>query len=102
MTKVTKEKRTTPEVESVDPEVIRFRSNFDERSSLDEIVREGAQRMLQQAIEEEVNDFLLANDNRRDENGNRVVVRNGYLPSRDVVTGAGVFRTRISQTHHQL
>lgn len=89
MTKSTKQRATTPEASTVDPEVIRFRSHFEERSSLDEIVREGAQRMLQSAIEEEVNEFLLAHDNRRDENGNRLVVRNGYLPGREVVTGAG-------------
>jgi putative transposase len=89
MTKVTNRVVSTPEVSSTDPEVIRFRSNFEERSSLDEIAREGAQRMLQSAIEEEVNEFLLGHDNRRDENGNRLVVRNGYLPAREVVTGAG-------------
>ena len=92
MTKVTNRVVTTPEVETTDPEVIQFRSNFEARSSLDEIAREGAQRMLQSAIEEEVNEFLLAHDNRRDENGNRLVVRNGYLPAREVVTGAGKLR----------
>ncbi len=92
MTKVTNRVVSTPEVETTDPEVIQFRSNFEERSSLDEIAREGAQRMLQSAIEEEVNEFLLAHDNRRDENGNRLVVRNGYLPAREVVTGAGKLR----------
>ena len=92
MTKVTNRVVSTPEVNTTDPEVMRFRSNFEERSSLDEIAREGAQRMLQSAIEEEVNEFLLAHDNRRDENGNRLVVRNGYLPAREVVTGAGKLR----------
>jgi putative transposase len=92
MTKVTNRSVSTPEVETTDPEVIQFRSHFEARSSLDEIVREGAQRMLQSAIEEEVNEFLLVHDNRRDENGNRLVVRNGYLPGRTVVTGAGKLR----------
>lgn len=69
MTKVTNRVVSTPEVNTTDPEVMRFRSNFEERSSLDEIAREGAQRMLQSAIEEEVNEFLLGHDNRRDENG---------------------------------
>jgi putative transposase len=92
MTKVTNRSVSTPEVETTDPEVIQFRSHFEARSSLDEIVREGAQRMLQSAIEEEVNEFLLVHDNRRDENGNRLVVRNGYLPGRAVVTGAGKLR----------
>jgi putative transposase len=60
-----------------------------ERSPLDQIAREGAQRMLQQAIEAEVGQFLLQYDDRRDEQGKRVVIRNGYKPSREILTGAG-------------
>ncbi len=45
--------------------------------------------MLQQAIEAEVGEFLLQHDDRRDEKGNRLVVRNGCNPSREVLTGAG-------------
>lgn len=58
MTKSTKQRVATPEASTIDPEVIRFRSHFEERSSLDEIVREGAQRMLQSAIEEEVTRYI--------------------------------------------
>ena len=50
MSKVTTGRGSNPEVE-VDSEVIAFRSQFEERSPLDQIVRDGAQRMLQQAIE---------------------------------------------------
>lgn len=103
MSKVTKRQAVTPETESTDPEVIRFRSNFEGRSSLDEIARDGAQRMLQTAIDEEVNEFLLTHDNRRDEKGNRLVVRNGYLPAREIVTGAGklaVEQPRVRDNSH--
>ena len=59
------------------------------RSVLDAIVRQGAQQMLQAAIEQEVADFLSEHQHLRDEQGRRLVVRNGSLPSREVQTGAG-------------
>ena len=73
----------------LDAEVLEFRENFEERSPLDEIVREGARCMLQAAIDAEVDDFLAEHAARRDEQGRRLVVRNGRLPSREILTGAG-------------
>lgn len=61
----------------------------DFRSQLDQIIRSGAQQMLQAAIEAEVEDFLAAHAEKRDARGNRVVVRNGRLPARAILTGAG-------------
>lgn len=77
-----------------DPEVLAFRAQFDGRSPLDEIIRRGAQQMLQIAIEAEVDDFLLQHANRFDGKGNRQVVRNGYLPQRELLTGAGRLEVR--------
>ena len=59
------------------------------RSMLDEIVREGARRMLQAAVESEAADVVSQFTNVVDDRGHRVVVRNGYLPERDLVTGVG-------------
>ncbi|MFZ0627394.1 MAG: IS256 family transposase [Acidimicrobiia bacterium] len=75
--------------EPVDHEVLEFRANFEQRSPLDELVREGARRMLQTAIDAEVEDFLAQHVDRRDAEGRRQVVRNGRLPSRQILTGAG-------------
>jgi len=72
-----------------DPEVMQFRAQFEGRSPLDEIVRYGAQQMLQAAIDQEVADFVGAHVDRRDDEGHRLVVRNGHLPSRELLTGAG-------------
>ncbi len=72
-----------------DPEVVKFRANFENRSPLDELIREGARRMLQAAIDAEVDDFLAEHSGRRDEQGRRLVVRNGSLPEREILTGAG-------------
>ncbi len=77
------------EVEPVDAEVLAFRSQFEVRSPLDELIRTGAQRMLQAAINAEVDEFLAQHVERRDERGRRQVVRNGHLPSRELLTGAG-------------
>ena len=45
---------------------------------LDEIVRKGAKRMLEQALETEVDSFLERNQYILDDEGRRLVVRNGY------------------------
>ncbi len=74
---------------TLDPEVVEFRSQFGETSPLDELVRTGAQRMLQTAIEAEVEEFVAVHGDRRDASGNRLVVRNGYQPVRELLTGAG-------------
>ena len=93
MKKVTTKRSSNP-VEH-DPEVVAFRAQFDGRSPLDEIIRVGAQQMLQTAIEAEVSEFLLEHSDRCDEQGRRLVVRNGYLPERELLTGAG--RLEVSQ-----
>ena len=79
----------TASIEAVDPEVVEFREAFEAKSTLDEIVREGTRKMLQTAIEVEVDDFLAQHADRRDNCGRRLVVRNGSLPSRELLTGAG-------------
>lgn len=80
--------------EQVDLEVANFREHFEGRGLLDQVVRRGAQRMLQQAVEAEVQGFLQQQDGRRDEEGKRLVVRNGYQPARKIVTGAGALEVQ--------
>ncbi|WP_233903594.1 IS256 family transposase [Stieleria maiorica] len=69
--------------------VVSFPSQVDQKSPLDELVREGARRMLQSAIDAEVEAFIDQHDDRRDEQGRRLVVKNGSLPEREILTGAG-------------
>lgn len=45
--------------------------------------------MLQSAIDAEVEAFIAKHEDRRDESGKRLVVRNGSLPEREILTGAG-------------
>jgi transposase-like protein len=58
-------------------------------SLIDEIVREGARRMLAEALQAEVDAYVAQLAGERDENGRRLVVRNGYHQSREVLTSAG-------------
>ena len=67
MTKSTKVTAANPAANQVDPEVVQFRAEFDERSPLDQIVQDGARKMLQDAIEAEVADFLTQFSDRVDE-----------------------------------
>ena len=56
---------------------------------IDEIVRDGARRMLAEALQAEVDDYIARFSAERDENGRRLVVRNGTHQPREVLTSAG-------------
>src|SRR4051794_19085420 len=58
-------------------------------SVLDELVREGARRMLAAALEAEVAAYVDAHAGEVDEHGRRLVVRNGHGEPRQVMTAAG-------------
>jgi putative transposase len=58
-------------------------------STLDEICREGARRMLAAALEAEVDAYIEALVDEVDEDGKRLVVRNGHARPRTITTGAG-------------
>ncbi len=59
------------------------------RDVLTEILRQGAQKMLATAIENEVVEYIAEHENQRDACGYRLVVRNGQLPARTIQTGVG-------------
>jgi putative transposase len=58
------------------------------------VLRDGARRMLTQAIEAEVAEFLAIHADRLDEAGRRRVVRNGHAPEREIQTGIGPIAIR--------
>jgi Transposase, Mutator family len=58
-------------------------------SLIDEIVREGARRMLAKALQAEVDAYIAAHAAERGEDGRRLVVRNGHHQPREVLTSAG-------------
>ena len=68
-------------------------------SPLDGLLREGARRLLQAAVEAEVAEYIQAHADQRDTDGHRLVVRNGRAPERTIQTGLGdipVSRPRVN------
>jgi transposase-like protein len=63
-------------------------------SLIDQIVREGARRMLAEALQAEVEERIARFAEERDERGHRLVVRNGYHEPREVLTSAGAVEVR--------
>jgi putative transposase len=63
-------------------------------SLLDEIVRDGARQMLAAALQAEVAGYVEAHRGEVDDQGHRLVVRNGYHQPREVTTAAGAVEVR--------
>ena len=59
------------------------------QSELEQTLRTGAQKLLQAALEAEVENYLQAHRAERDSAGRCLVVRNGYAAVRHVQTGLG-------------
>jgi len=70
-------------------------------SVLDDIVCEGARRMLIAALEAEVEAYVTATKTERDEDGHALVTRNGRGKKRTVVTGAGALEVRAPRVDDQ-
>ena len=64
------------------------------KDALTEILRNGARRMLAAALESEVESYVSAHAESRDEGGKRLVVRNGHSPERTIQTGLGSVEVR--------
>lgn len=71
----------------------------DAPSVLDEIVREGARRMLAAAVRAEADAYVEAFAGELDELGHRLVVRNGHAEPRTIVTGAGPIEVRMPRVN---
>jgi len=63
-------------------------------AGLDEIVREGARRMLAVALEAEVDTYVASFTDHLDDQGHRVVTRNGHAEPRTITTAAGGIEIR--------
>jgi transposase-like protein len=61
-------------------------------STLDEICREGARRMLAAALEAEADAYIAELVGETDERGRRLVTRNGHARPRTITTGSGSIR----------
>ena len=63
--------------------------------ALTDLLRSGAQQLIQHAVEAELQELLNQHSDRRTEDGNAVVVRNGHLPERELQTGLGPVTIKI-------
>ncbi len=77
------------------------RAKDEAKSYLEELLSEGARKLLQAAIENEVAEYLEANRERRSDAGQRVIVRNGHHPERELVTGIGPIKVRQPRIRHR-
>lgn len=59
------------------------------KDALTEICQEGARQLLQQALEIEIKNHIENYAHLQDEGGHQQIVRNGYLPGRELQTGIG-------------
>jgi transposase-like protein len=68
-------------------------------SLIDEIVRDGARRMLAEALQAEVDAYIARFTAERDANGRRLVVRNGTHQPREVLTSAGAVEVTVPRVN---
>jgi putative transposase len=81
--------------------VVSLEERAESKSPLEQLIAEGARKMLQVAIENEVEEYLKGYQGKRTPEHRAVVVRNGYLPERDLVTGAGPLKVRQPRVRHR-
>ncbi|MBS3955703.1 MAG: transposase [Methylomicrobium sp.] len=60
-----------------------------------DLLRRGAKALIQQAVEAELQAFLAEYAKVTDLRGRQTVVRNGYLPEREIVTGVGSVAVKV-------
>ena len=68
-------------------------------SLIDELVRDGARAMLAAALQAEVAAYVEAFADQLDQDGRRLVVRNGYHEPREVATAAGAVPVRAPRVN---
>jgi transposase-like protein len=75
--------------------VVELRRPAQEQDLLSTMLRAGAQRLVAQAVQAEFEEFLGRFAGERFEDGRAVVVRNGFQPEREILTGLGSVGVRI-------
>lgn len=75
--------------------VVELKSPATIQDPLTEMLRFGAQQLIQEAVEVELQELLAEHRERRTAEGNTGVVRNGHLPERELQTGIGPVTVKI-------
>jgi transposase-like protein len=69
------------------------------RDVLTDLLRDGARRLLAEAVEAEVLAWIDAHAHLKGQDGRRQVVRNGHLPERVIQTGLGEVEVKQPRVH---
>jgi len=75
--------------------VVELRRPAQGQDLLSTMLRDGAHRLVAQAVQAEFEEFLTRFSSDRLEDGRAAVVRNGFQPAREVLTGLGSVSVRI-------
>ena len=78
--------------------VISLEKPAENRDILTEILQAGAKELLTKAVQAELTEFLSQYQDVVDGQGRRAVVRNGYLPQRELMTGLGPVDIQVPKT----
>ena len=62
------------------------------------MLRQGCRRILEEALEVEIETFIGHCKHLKDEHGRQRVIRNGYLPEREIQTGIGQLKARVPRS----
>ncbi|MBA3814851.1 MAG: transposase [Alphaproteobacteria bacterium] len=68
------------------------------KDQLTEVLRQGAQALVLQAVEAEFAEFLASHSAEKLQDGRKRVVRHGHLPARKVVTGIGAIPVKVPRS----
>jgi transposase-like protein len=75
--------------------VVEITSQEENLDPLTDLLQSGARQLIKQAVETEVEELLSQYSAQRTEDGKAGVVRNGYLPERQLQTGIGPVTVNI-------
>ncbi|MCA1603457.1 MAG: IS256 family transposase [Acidobacteria bacterium] len=81
--------------------VVELRGPEGTKDLLTELLKDGAQKLIKEAVEAEFEGFLGSYQELRLNDSRRQVVRNGYLPEREVQTGVGSVKVQVPRSRNR-
>jgi transposase-like protein len=82
--------------------VLGFQTPEQIEDPLTEMLRTGAQQLIQRAVEAELASLLAEYAGQVDADGRPAVVRNGYLPERQILTGVGPVTVKVPKVRSRI
>jgi hypothetical protein len=77
-------------------QVISLNKRDEQKPFFERLLHQGARKLLQPPIENEIFACIQFHKDRRDENGQPPVVRSGHLPEREIISGIGPIKVRAT------